>query len=163
MFKMSNGNPSAAARIKGSGDYPDIRGKVELYDTYGGTVLVVEIYGLPETLEEENGGFYGFHIHEGAGCTGDKEDHFKDAGMHFNPQNREHPRHAGDLPPLLASRGVAWAAVYTGRFYPEDVIGKTIIVHSKPDDFRTQPSGDSGEKIACGEIVSLAGEIEEGN
>ena len=42
--------------------------------------------------------------------------------------------------------------VYTDRFYPEDVIGKTVIIHSEPDDFRTQPSGDSGEKIACGRI-----------
>ena len=43
--------------------------------------------------------------------------------------------------------------VYTGRFMPEDVIGKTVVLHGMPDDFHTQPSGDSGMKIACGEIV----------
>lgn len=154
MLKISNENPVAAARIKGSEAYPDIRGKVYFYEVYGGTVLVAEIYGLPEELEEKHGGFYGFHIHEGGSCTGDEEDAFKNAGMHFNPQNKEHPEHAGDLPPLLGAHGIAWTAVYTGRFYPEDVIGKTVVLHGGPDDFHTQPSGDSGEKIACGEIVS---------
>lgn len=154
MLKISNENPSATARIKGNENYPDIRGKVDFYETYGGTVLVVEVYGLPKELEEKGGGFYGFHIHEGESCTGDEEDSFKNAGMHFNPEDREHPRHAGDLPPLLGTRGVVWAAVYTGRFYPEDVIGRTVIIHDKPDDFHTQPSGNSGEKIACGEIIS---------
>ena len=48
-------------------------------------------------------------------------------------------------------------AVYTDRFYPEDVIGKTVVIHEKPDDFRTQPSGDSGEKIACGKIMEWQG------
>ena len=45
-------------------------------------------------------------------------------------------------------------AVYTGRFYPEDVIGRTVIIHEKSDDFHTQPSGDAGEMIACGKIVA---------
>ena len=39
-------------------------------------------------------------------------------------------------------------------FFPEDVIGKTVVIHDRPDDFHTQPSGASGEKIACGEIVA---------
>ena len=42
--------------------------------------------------------------------------------------------------------------IYTGRFYPMDVVGRTIVLHEMPDDFKTQPSGDSGMKIACGEI-----------
>ena len=43
-------------------------------------------------------------------------------------------------------------AVYSGRFHPEDVIGRTLVIHLYPDDFQTQPSGDSGMKIACGVI-----------
>ena len=43
--------------------------------------------------------------------------------------------------------------VYTTRFFPEEVVGKTVVIHDMPDDFRTQPSGNSGEKIACGQIV----------
>lgn len=75
-------------------------------------------------------------------------------GAHYNPENTEHPKHAGDLPPLLANNGIAWSAVYTDRFYPEDVVGRTVIIHDMADDFHTQPSGDSGMKMACGEIVS---------
>ena len=47
----------------------------------------------------------------------------------------------------------AFGAFYTDRFYPEDVIGRTVIVHENADDFRTQPSGNSGAMIACGKIV----------
>lgn len=65
-----------------------------------------------------------------------------------------HPEHEGDLPPLLSDKGTAWMMVYTTRFFPEEVVGKTVVIHDMPDDFRTQPSGNSGEKIACGEIVA---------
>ena len=51
--------------------------------------------------------------------------------------------------------GYAWLQVYTGRFQPEDIIGKTVVLHGMPDDFHTQPSGDSGMKIACGEILPV--------
>ena len=43
---------------------------------------------------------------------------------------------------------------YSIRFYPEDVVGRTVIIHEKADDFRSQPSGDAGEMIACGEIAA---------
>ena len=159
MLTTIHGKPTATAKIKGSEEYETIHGNVDLYDTYEGSILIVEIYGIPLELEEKNGGFYGFHIHSGSKCSGNADDPFADTGMHYSVRGRQHPRHEGDLPPLLSNRGVAWAAVYTSRFYPEDVIGRTIIVHEKPDDFRTQPSGDSGKKIACGEIVAWEGDI----
>ena len=152
MFHVNHTQPVATAEIKGRKGYESIHGKVDFYDTYEGTILIVEIYGIPKELEDKNGGFHGFHIHDGASCTGNEKDPFANAGMHYNPTNQKHPEHAGDLPPLLSNKGTAWSAVYTIRFFPEDVIGKTVILHDKPDDFRTQPSGDSGEKIACGEI-----------
>ena len=153
MLTAIHGNPIATAEIKGSEKYNTIRGNVDFYDTYEGSILIIQIYGIPAALEEKYGGFYGLHIHGGSKCTGNMEDPFADVGSHYSVQGMKHPKHEGDLPPLLSNRGVAWAAVYTGRFFPEDVIGKTIILHEKPDDFRTQPSGDSGEKIACGEIL----------
>ena len=152
MFTTIHQKPSATAEIKGRNDYETIRGKVDFYDTYGGTILIVEIYGIPLELERESNGFYGFHIHSGSSCTGNAEDAFADTGQHYDRYGRSHPGHSGDLPPILSNNGVSWAAIYTSRFYPEEVIGKTVIMHDRPDDFRTQPSGNSGEKIACGEI-----------
>ena len=61
----------------------------------------------------------------------------------------------GDLPPLLSCNGNAYMTVKTDRFKVKDIIGRTVIIHYRADDFRTQPSGDSGEKIACG-IINIA-------
>lgn len=141
--------PDAFSIIKGSHDYPSIRRKVFFYNVHGGTIVTVKINGLPEN---NAGNFYGFHIHEGGSCTGDKNDPFKNAGSHYNPAKVSHPYHAGDLPVLMGNKGLAWCEFYTDRFYPEDVVGKTVIIHDMPDDFRSQPSGDSGMKIACGVI-----------
>lgn len=63
-----------------------------------------------------------------------------------------HPYHAGDLPPLFSANGNAVLEVLTDRFNIHQIIGKTIIIHRNPDDFTTQPSGNAGEKIACGVI-----------
>lgn len=152
MFIEKYTKPVATAEIKGKQGYETIRGKVDFYETYEGTIVVAEIYGIPKEAEEETDGFHGFHIHVGASCTGTKEDPFLNVGMHYNPTGKLHPEHDGDLPPLLSNNGTAWAAVYTTRFYPEDVVGKTVILHKMSDDFHTQPSGDAGEKIACGEV-----------
>ena len=95
---------------------------------------------------------FGFHIHEGTRCSGTSVDHFADAGSHYNPSNCPHPMHARDLPPLFVNNGRAWFATITPQFTVSDVIGHTVIVHSDPDDFHTRPSGNSGEKIACGMI-----------
>lgn len=152
MIEKLNGEPEAYAEIAGTEEYPEIHGRVTFYDVYGGTVLMAEIYGLPDEASGDDGQFFGFHIHEGSICAGDATDLLKDTGGHYNPKGKEHPEHAGDLPSLLSTRGAAWMAVYTGRFHPEDVIGRTVVVHLHPDDMHTQPSGNSGTKIACGEI-----------
>ena len=79
-------------------------------------------------------------------------DDFESAGGHLNFENTPHPEHTGDLPPLFGADGRAYLAVITGRFSVNDVIGRTVIIHSDPDDFKTQPAGNSGERIACGVI-----------
>ena len=91
----------------------------------------------------------GFHIHEGMGCGGDD---FAETMGHYNPKDCPHPYHAGDLPPLFADAGMAWMAVLTSRFTLEEVLGRTVVIHAMPDDFHTQPAGNSGRKIACGVI-----------
>lgn len=146
---MNQNAADAFAILNGSAKYPDLHGKITLSEVYGGTIVSVFVEGLPEN---ENGNFYGFHIHEGESCTGDSTDPFKNAGGHYNPAKAEHPFHAGDMPVLMGNHGMAWCEFFTDRFYPEDVIGKTVIIHDMADDFRSQPSGDSGEKIACGVI-----------
>ena len=153
MVEKLNGMPEAFAQIEGSAEYPEIHGMVYFFEVYGGTIVMAEIYGLPDEERQDMGRFFAFHIHEGGSCGGNSREAFPNTGMHFNPQQAPHPDHAGDLPPLLSTHGAAWNAVYTGRFYPEDVVGKTVVIHSKPDDFKSQPAGDSGEKIACGEIM----------
>lgn len=147
--------PNAYSFIKGNMDYPKLEGIVRFYCVPNGTLLNAEIYNLPLSHDCAPN-IFGFHIHEGASCTGNSQDPFADSGMHYNPDNCPHPAHAGDLPPLLNKEGFAWTLFLTGRFLVKDMIGKTIIIHSKPDDFKTQPAGNSGEKIACGEILAAS-------
>lgn len=85
------------------------------------------------------------------------DDPFADAMPHYDPNGCEHPHHAGDLPPLFENNGFALSLVLTDRFSVDEVIGRTVIVHADPDDFTTQPSGNSGEKIACGVIRPTTG------
>lgn len=59
----------------------------------------------------------------------------------------------GDLPPLIENNGYAYMQVLINKFKIKDILGKVIIIHDFPDDFTTQPSGNSGIKIACGKIV----------
>lgn len=146
--------PQARAAVRGSERYPDIRGEVRFHQTPRGVLVIAEVRGLPHKQEECASPIFGFHIHEGGGCTprGGK-DAFADTGMHDNPQHCPHPYHAGDLPPLFGAHGFAFSACLTDRFTVEQIIGKSIVIHSAPDDFTTQPSGNAGSKIACAEIV----------
>ena len=140
--------PSAIAYIRGGREYPSVTGTVRFVRRRDGTLVEVQVTGLPKTET----GFFAFHIHEGRACGGEN---FDDAGGHFNPGGEIHPRHAGDLPPLLGDFGKAYMQVLTGRFCVEEIIGKTVIIHGHPDDFQTQPSGNAGIKLACGVIRRL--------
>lgn len=145
-------SPQAYTRVNGSEKYPQIEGDVFFYPAWNGTLILADIGGLPYENGSCKSRIFGFHVHEGEKCLGDASDPFADAGLHYNPENCPHPMHAGDLPPLFGNHGYALQLVYTDRFMPEEIIGKTLIIHDMPDDFRTQPAGDSGWKIACGEI-----------
>ena len=138
--------PDARAVIAGSDAYPEINGIVRFYQTERGVLVATEVTGLP------GDSFYAFHIHGGDRCAGNEADPFADAMTHYNPDRRPHPDHAGDLPPLLANGGCAFSVVLTDRFTVQDILGRTVIIHDRPDDFTTQPNGNSGAKIACGEI-----------
>lgn len=150
--KISRGKPKAVAKIAGSEKYNKISGTLSLYPTFGGTIVVAEIFGLPHEKEKCSNEIFALHIHEGLRCAGNTEDPFAIAGPHYNPFDCQHPQHAGDLPPLFGNNGFAWSCVFTDRFSVDDVLGRTVIIHRNPDDFTTQPAGAAGEKIACGVI-----------
>lgn len=143
-----NGIPRAIAKIWGGSDHPQLRGTVKFFPRYDGLILEAEVFGLPRTLP----GFFGFHIHQGDNCRGAG---FPNTGSHYDPGKNPHPSHAGDLPPLLGNHGMAYMQVFTDRLRVEEIIGRTVIIHSGPDDFSTQPAGNAGEKIACGVIEKL--------
>ena len=147
----------AKAKIKGGKKYPNINGIVNFRETSQGVIITAKIYNLPTEKGKCNNKIFGFHIHEGTQCIGNKEDEFANAKAHYNPENCSHPHHAGDLPPLFGNDGYAYMNVLTNRIKLKDVIGKAIIIHSMPDDFTSQPSGNSGEKIACGIIKRQIG------
>lgn len=102
-------------------------------------------------------GEHGFHIHEGARCEAPD---FESAGDHFNPENAMHggdPAHAGDMSNLEVaddgtvneSRDADQLTVHSGL---HSIVGRTVVIHAEPDDYETQPSGNAGARIACGEI-----------
>lgn len=144
--------PDASADVRGSKKYTDINGRVNFYQTRMGVIVSAEISGLPQNQDKCEQPVFGFHIHSGTQCEGNADDPFAGAQGHYNPDECMHPYHAGDLPPLFGADGCAFSAFLTDRFSVKDIIGKTVIVHASPDDFMTQPSGNSGLKIACGEI-----------
>lgn len=146
----------AVAFISGGRNYPKLHGTVFFYAESDGVVVRAEIDGLPKAGKPCSSPIYAIHIHDGTECTGNGTDDFANTGGHYNPNNCPHPYHAGDLPPLFSVNGKAMMAFLTDRFMVKEIIGKTVIIHSRPDDFTTQPSGNAGEKIACGVITLTA-------
>lgn len=145
MFQNSS-RPDAVAFVRGGTDAPNINGQVRFYQEPGNVLVVADIAGLPQSSQT---GFFGFHIHEGNSCAGAG---FPLTGSHYNPAGADHPKHAGDLPPLMMQQGRAHLEVRTDRFRVQDILGRTVVIHSAPDDFNTQPAGNAGAKIACGVI-----------
>ncbi len=136
------------ANIEGNNLAPGLKGVMYLYPYNGGSLVEIEVVNMPKDSSHP----YALHIHEGNSCGGKD---FEESMGHYNPTNQPHPMHAGDLPPLFSNDGYSYMTVYTNRFTPKDVIGRTVIIHSGMDDFKTQPSGNSGSKMACGVITQL--------
>jgi Cu-Zn family superoxide dismutase len=149
--------PFAKANIVGGSLAPGITGTVNFYSAHNGTLVVAEIYNLPKTVPPTSNSApinpFGFHIHEGNTCEqGNPSDPFQAAIGHYNPANMPHPIHAGDMPVLIGNNGYAFLAFYTDRFTPGQVVGRAVIIHQNPDDFRSQPAGNAGKRLACGII-----------
>ncbi len=147
----------AMAHIQGSSLAPNLTGMVYFMDVPGGVDIYVEVKGLPlykpGTDKSLPVGPHGFHIHEIGNCDmGDPTNPFAGAKGHWNPTNQPHGNHAGDFPVLFSNNGYARTIFFTNKFKVIDIIGKAVVIHESPDDYRTQPSGDSGKRIGCGVI-----------
>lgn len=142
----------AIAVIKGSPNYPELQGTVSFEQKSAGVMVTANICGLPKGNGKCGGRIFGFHIHEGMSCSGNADDPFADTKAHYNPHGCEHPNHAGDMPPLFGCNGYAFLSFITDRFTIDEILGRTVVIHDMPDDFKTQPSGSSGNKIGCGNV-----------
>ena len=133
-------------------------------NTVAGTVTFVQ-KGDKVVVEAKVSGLapggHGFHVHEKGDCSAADG---SSAGGHFNPTGKPHgdpaaaDHHAGDMPMLLADasgNATLWSDldVMTIGSGATDIVGKAVIVHKDPDDFTTQPTGNSGGRVACGLIA----------
>lgn len=132
-----------------------VKGKVVFIKVPDGVKIIADIEGLAP-------GKHGFHIHEFGDCGGEAA---SAAGAHFNPTRHEHAgpdnvnRHLGDLGNLIADEQgrahyerIDQIIQLTGS---ETIVGRSIIVHEKEDDYTTQPAGASGAKVSCGVIEAV--------
>ena len=162
MYSLFNGTcfsgKKVAAYIKGGPLAPHITGWVLFEDVPGGTMVCVQVTGLPpyRPAKHENDnpiGPHGFHIHELGSCEiGNPANPFQASGQHRKPAHQPHGNNAGDFPVLFSNKGFAQMSFFTNKFKPADVVGKSVIIHESPDDYRTQPAGNSGRRLACGII-----------
>jgi Cu-Zn family superoxide dismutase len=139
---QSNGEPAGPARLI------EVDGKIS---------LSLALAGLPA-------GTHGFHLHTTGTCTGPD---FKSAGGHLNPFGKQHGTdnpagsHVGDLPNLVVGAdGAATLSIPLSENRSElmaqlfDQDGTAIVIHDKPDDYKTDPAGNAGDRIACGVLMS---------
>ena len=134
----------ATALLRGEAPAPDLRGEAQFHQRPDGVLVTVQVTGLPADTP-----FFALHIHEGRDCAGRG---FPNTGGHFDGRGRPHPDHQGDLPSLLNCNGKAYLAVMTDRFTLPEIMGRTLVIHSGPEDFRSQPGGSAGAKMGCGVI-----------
>jgi len=135
----------------------NVSGVITFTKISGGIRVVADIEGLTP-------GDHGFHIHEFGDCSAPDA---TSAGGHFNPEGHLHAgpgsqqRHEGDLGNVAANaNGKAhYDLVDTQLSFdgPHSIIGRSVIVHEKIDDFKTQPTGNAGARVACG-VIGVAKE-----
>jgi superoxide dismutase, Cu-Zn family len=141
----ANLEPTKGNKAAGTADFYQVGDKVR---------VVANVSGLTPGRE------HGFHVHEAGDCSsGDG----MSAKGHFNPQGKPHgqpaspERHAGDMPALTAdANGNAKLDteldIMTVAPGPASIVGRGLIVHADPDDYKTQPTGNAGARVACGVI-----------
>jgi superoxide dismutase, Cu-Zn family len=137
-------HPTAGNKVTGTVTFTEVADGVQVH---------AEIAGLTP-------GKHGFHVHEFGDCTAPD---LSSAGGHFNPANKPHAapdateRHVGDMGNVEADASGKAKLDYVDHEISlandqRSAIGRSVVVHAKADDLKSQPAGDSGARIACGVI-----------
>jgi Cu-Zn family superoxide dismutase len=130
-----------------------VSGTVTFTEESGGVKVRAEITGLPP-------GNHGFHVHEFGDCSAADA---SSAGAHFNPTHKPHAgpdtpeRHVGDMGNVQADASGKATLEYVDHQISltndeRSAVGRSVVVHAKADDLKSQPAGDSGARVACGVI-----------
>ena len=133
-------------------------GSVTLKQDPNGVSVTIAAGGLPQ-------GVHGVHLHAVGKCEGPK---FESAGAHWNPTNRQHGRdnpegaHLGDLANLSIGADGSGESIFSigaarlseGTNAIMDADGTSLVIHARPDDYKTDPSGNSGDRIACAVLTN---------
>jgi Cu-Zn family superoxide dismutase len=135
-----------------------VSGKLSLVAAPGGVRITGTLGGLQPSRA------FAFHVHERGDCSAADA---SSAGGHFNPLGAPHgransgPHHAGDMDNLMATADgtaqvdVLLHGVVLGGGAANDIVGRALVAHADPDDYRSQPAGNAGARVACGVIRAL--------
>lgn len=148
----SAGRGRKAVAVLGPTQGNNVTGTITFTEQKNGVRVTADVRGLTP-------GSHGFHVHEKGDCSAPDA---QSAGGHFNPDNAPHAgpdaaqRHAGDLGNIEADSSghgrldrVDHHLSFDG---PRSILGRSVIVHAKADDLKSQPAGEAGARVACGVI-----------
>lgn len=148
-------------------------GSVRFLRDPAGTRVIVSLR-MPADVAADGGTFHGFHVHansdpaNGSGCVADPDQPsstwFVSADGHWSEPAADHAHHTGDMPVVyLQEGGRSTATFVTDRFEPEDVVGRAVIVHAKPDNYGNIPLGDALTEYTSNDKAALALTARTGN
>lgn len=146
----SMSGPAASAQMAARSGSA-VSGEVRFSERGGSLLVDAQLAGLSP-------GEHGFHIHDVGDCSAADA---SSAKGHFNPSGKQHGHHdsdnhhGGDIPNLVANtQGEArWVGQVKGLSL-NDILGRSVVVHADPDDYKSQPAGNSGKRVACGVIAA---------
>ena len=152
---MESAGPKAEAKLE-SRSGSTVSGTVNFYASGEKLRVEARIAGLTP-------GEHGFHVHEAGDCSAPDA---SSAKGHFNPAAKQHghygvaEHHAGDMPNLVAD--ASGNAIVSGEVSmlslgtdANSIVNRSVVIHADPDDYKSQPAGNSGKRVACGTIRAV--------